>query len=121
MREEQQLLLGHNDIASFLSDSLKCTRNAATGILLRVPSVRSASAIKLNEMIQFLFAQGFTKDHILEVPRVLGHSVETVEKRISELGSHGFTPNSLFILCYTSNHYNAFLMRIRLDSVEEDV
>ena len=100
---------------SFLAKRLGCNLVVIADLFFRVPSVKTASASKLNEMIQFLYAQGFSTEHILETPRILGHSVETVNKRIIELDSYGFKPNTLYILCQTSKNYNAFVRRLRAE------
>jgi len=115
LNQEQALLSGHKDIKSFLSKRLGCSSAFVADILFRVPSVKRASASKLNDMIEFLYAQGFGTDHILETPRILGHSVETVHERITELASCGFKVNSLFLLCQTTKNYNSFVRKLRKD------
>jgi len=74
MIREQTLLKGHKNVESFLQQKLSCDESTTKELLLRVPSIKTASAVKLNQMIQFLFSQGFTADHIVETPRILGHS-----------------------------------------------
>lgn len=58
MVAEQALLKGHKDVSSFLQQRLGCSKMTAKEILFRVPSIKTASAMKLNEMIQFLYSQG---------------------------------------------------------------
>jgi len=112
VNEEADLRQGHKDIVDFLKDKLGCQASEVKEILTRVPSVKTASAIKLNEMIQFLYSHGFTASQIIEAPRVLGHSVETIDERIIELSSYGYSPQFLNVLCQTSTNYASFIRRL---------
>jgi len=111
--EEQQLLASHKNVKSFLQEKLKCDQGAASLILAKVPSLKTATATKINEMIEFLFLAGFTARQIRETPRILAHSVETVSERLSEVSAFGNQVVNLHLLCRTSKEYRAALRKLK--------
>lgn len=121
LNEEEQLLGPHNDVKEFLTEALNCDINTVTRLMNRVPALKSASASKLNAMIQFLYSAGFTSNHILKAPNVLAHSPETVEGRISELRSIGYNKYKAGILnalCQSTKRYKNFIQRLKYDEKE---
>lgn len=47
--------------------------------------------------------------HIIQVPRIFSHSLETTKLRLKELKSHGCVPSTLIIVCKSKNEYEKFL------------
>lgn len=56
-------------------------------------------------MIDFLYNQGFSPIHIIKVPKILLHSVETTRKRLLELEALGFKVDSLSVLTKSQKQY----------------
>ncbi len=84
--EQKELLGQHTNIQGFLQERLQCSEQQASGMLKKVPSIKTATAIKLNEMIEFLLSAGFTPEQIKETPRILAHSGNlTIYLKISSL------------------------------------
>lgn len=72
--EEMHLRGGYNKgINGFLKSKLDCDEDRVATIFAKVPSIQTASATKLNEMIDYLLSVGFTTTDIQNTPRVLGH------------------------------------------------
>lgn len=60
---------------------------------------------KMNEILDFLFAQGFKPSQICRVPKILLHSVETTKQRLKELKPYGKYLDSLYLLTKSKKQY----------------
>lgn len=65
----------------------------------------------MKEMIDYLYEQGYTPDHLCRVPRILAHSLETTKSRINQLKEFGFFQPSLAILCKSKRDYDKYLKK----------
>ncbi|KAJ8949593.1 hypothetical protein NQ317_007847 [Molorchus minor] len=84
-RSDTKLILGDNSLAEYLSERLQCPEEVAKYLISKQPALQNKSLTKMNEMIDFLYKQGFQPIHMRRVPKILLHSVETTKKRLKEL------------------------------------
>jgi hypothetical protein len=116
---EEELLATHGDIIGYLQDALKIESAAVHELFTRVPSLKSVSAIKLNEMIQYLYSRGFTANDIMSNPYILLHSQTTVEERLSELNSFGYQTKQLpTIICWSTKRYKSFIRSLMANDLQ---
>lgn len=66
---------------------------------------------KMKEMMDYLFMLGFSPSHILRVPRILIHSLETTKSRLEQLKQLGYVPPSLAILCKSKRDYDKYIKK----------
>jgi len=98
-------------VQRFLQKKLNWTPYLAEYILKRVP-LEDCTAYTMNKMISFLLSQGFTTHDITATPRILQHSVVTVEQKLKELSEitkdKKLPVTSLSILCQSIKKYERF-------------
>lgn len=106
-KSENRLILGNNSLAEYLMQRLNCSFNEAATMIERFPAIRNKSMRKLREIIDFLYGEGFTAQHIIRLPKILLHSVATSRKRLRELedlpGGHKL--DSVHILTKSQRQY----------------
>lgn len=108
-RSDKKSILGDNSLVEYLSKRLQCKSETVKEILEKQPALKNKSVIKMQEIIDFLFQEGFTPSHIIRIPKILLHSVETIGKRIKELEKvRGTQLNSLHILTKSQKQYQQF-------------
>lgn len=107
-RSENKLILGNYTLAEYLSERLDCSVDEAKGLMVKMPALMNKSMKKMDEIIDFLYSQGFRPYHICRVPKILLHSVQTTSKRIRELEKQGMTMDSLHMLTKSQKQYMQF-------------
>lgn len=104
--DNKKALKDHTDSIEYLASQLKCDKDIILTLKKRYPKLVQISAKKLSEIISFLFGKGFTPYHIIDTPKILFHSVKTVEKRTSELDQLNLCPTALKVLTLSNEEYN---------------
>ncbi|PSN40269.1 hypothetical protein C0J52_11912 [Blattella germanica] len=80
-----------------------------TFAISKYPSILRIHVSKLKELFDFLFSEGYTPQQVLQVPRVLFHSVETIKFRALELKDAGCSPTTLMTLCKSTSQFEKIL------------
>ncbi|CAL8143798.1 unnamed protein product [Orchesella dallaii] len=117
---EMQLLGDLKGIEGFLQEKLHCDKNTAATMLAKFPSLEAATAVKVNKMIEFLLSQGFSRENIIETPRILAHSVETIAERLEEVTPYQDPLQSFQILCRTNKEYRAIIRKWKRDARQDE-
>lgn len=104
-RSENKQILGDNTLAEYISLRLDCTVDQAKALMVKLPALKNKSMKKLQDIIDFLYSEGFKPYHICRVPKILLHSVETTRKRIRELEKQGMKMDSLHMLTKSQKQY----------------
>lgn len=66
----------------------------------------------MDEIIDFLYEQGFKPFQICITPKIILHSVETMKKRIQELQRQGVYVDNLSVLTKTQKQYQLYLNKL---------
>lgn len=104
-RTDKKQILGDNSLAEYLSERLECSVEEAKMLMNKHPALQNKSMKKMNEILDFLFAQGFKSSQICRVPKILLHSVETTKQRLKELKPYGKYLDSLYLLTKSKKQY----------------
>ncbi|XP_063232886.1 transcription termination factor, mitochondrial isoform X2 [Bacillus rossius redtenbacheri] len=109
---QSRAILGSKSFHQFLADRLGCDVQAATVMVQRYPTVLHVNIPKINEILDFLREEGFSMEQVLQVPRILCHSLETTRARLGQLHARGFHPVSLMVLCLSQPDYLKMVRRL---------
>ncbi|CAH0557011.1 unnamed protein product [Brassicogethes aeneus] len=107
-RVDNKSVLGEFSLAQYLSKRLNCTEPMAQYLIQKHPALESKSLIKMEEIINFLYNQGFKPKHIRNCPKILLHSVETTKNRLKQLEAQGMFLESLSVLTKSQKQYLTF-------------
>jgi hypothetical protein len=99
-------------VAEYLSQQLQCDLQTVEYLSSKYPSLLSVHVSKLKEILDFVYGEGYTPQHVCHVPRILLHSIETTKTRLTELRDLGYNPPSLIVLCKSKREYAKFLERL---------
>lgn len=103
----------HEDPVSYLAERLRCSREDIVILSKRYPRLLSINLPKVKLLLDFLFDSGFTPDQVCHAPRVLGHSIATLQHRLQELNHLGYHPKHLRLLFYTAKEYQRFVEKLQ--------
>jgi hypothetical protein len=101
-------LLGESSVVEYLSQQLQCDIETVEYLSSKYPSILRVHVSKLKEVFDFVYAEGYTPQHVCQVPRILFHSLETTKSRLSELRGMGYNPHTLMALCKSKRQYTQF-------------
>jgi hypothetical protein len=105
-------VLGDSSVMEYLSERLQCDTETMEYISLKYPSVLRVHVSKLKEILDFVYREGYTSQHVCHVPRILCHSLETTKSRLAELRKIGYNPSTLIVLCKSRRQYAQFLEQV---------
>jgi hypothetical protein len=100
-------------VVEYLSQQLQCDTETVEYISSKNPSILRVHVPKLKEILDFLYREGFTPQHVCQVPRILCHSLETTKSRLAELREIGYNPSTLIVLCRSKRQYAQFLEQVK--------
>lgn len=101
----KRIMKDYNDHIDYLSSKLNCSKNVIMTIQKRYPRILQMSPKKMEQVIQFLNKNGYTNNQIIETPKILFHSMQTVEKRTNDLVEINLIPKVLKILTLCNEEY----------------
>lgn len=108
-RESIDLLNGKT-IVEYLAERLGYDVDTMMSVLVKHDQLFKVRPRRAQEILDYLMnEQGFEPYQILNVIRVLCHSLDTTKKRLDELKAVGCRPTSLIIVCKSQNEYQKFL------------
>ena len=105
-------LLGENSVVEYLCQQLQCDIETVEYLSSKYPSLLRVHVSKLKEIFDFVYGEGFTPQQVCQVPRILLHSLETTQSRLTELRNFGYNPHSLMALCKSKRQYTQFLEHV---------
>lgn len=106
-------LLGGSSVVDYLSQRLQCDTETVQYLNSKYPSILRVQVSKLKEVFDFVYAEGYTPQHVRQVPRILLHSLETTKSRLSELRDLGYNPYTLMVLCKSKRQYKQFVEQLK--------
>lgn len=106
-------LLGGGSVVEYLSQQLQCDTETVEYLNSKYPSILRVQVSKLKEVFDFVYAEGYTPQHVCQVPRILFHSLETTKSRLLELRDLGYNPHTLMVLCKTKRQYKQFVEQLK--------
>jgi len=118
LKQEKNFVLNNDSTAQYLAKRLNVSMEAIRIISSKYPSILRVSPIKLKEVLDFLLNEGFYPFHILKTPRVLTHSLLTLQERLIELRDLGFEP-TLTALCKNKMSYQELVDNLILKNNKE--
>ncbi|KAJ9586495.1 hypothetical protein L9F63_019853 [Diploptera punctata] len=98
-------VLGESSVVEYLTQQLECDVETVEFLASKHPILLKKHVTKLNEVFDFLYAEGFTPQQVIQVPRIMFHSVETIKSRLTELREAGYNPSSLMTLCKSKREF----------------
>nr|CAD7571854.1 unnamed protein product [Timema californicum] len=107
-RSDSKAVLGDQSIQEYLCKRLNCSEAAFRYMTKKQPAILKVHVTKLQETLDFLFEEGFSSNQVQQMPRVLCHSLDTIQMRLTELRDLGYNPISLSILCKSLHEYSEF-------------
>lgn len=107
-------LLGEGSVVEYLSQQLQCDTEIVEYLNSKYPSIIRIQVSKLKEVFDFVYAEGYTPQHVLQVPRILFHSIETTKSRLLELKGLGYKPHTLLVLCKSKRQYQQFVEQVKV-------
>ena len=116
--ENKKLLKDYDNTKEYMASHLKCDKWVIESMANRYPRIVRISAKNLSEKLSLLIAKGFTSYHIVDTPKILFHSIDTIVKRIRELESIDIRPNSLKVLTLAEKDYQKLLEQLK-DTIEK--
>ncbi|XP_021916268.1 transcription termination factor, mitochondrial isoform X2 [Zootermopsis nevadensis] len=108
----REKLLGESSVSEYLAQQLQCDAETIEYLGSKHPPILRIHVSKLKEILDFLYREGYTSQHICQVPRILCHSLETTKSRLAQLRELGFNPTSLIVLCKSKREYAQFLEQV---------
>ncbi|KAJ4436334.1 hypothetical protein ANN_18965 [Periplaneta americana] len=105
-------LLGDSSVLDYLCGRLQCNMDTVQYITSKYTSILSVHVSKLKDVLDFVYEEGYTPQHVCQVPRILLHSLETSKARLRELRDHGYNPPTLIVLCKSRREYKQFLEHV---------
>lgn len=119
--ENRKILGSHSSVEEYLSKRLECTIENAKYLTEKYPAIMKMNILKMKEMLDFIYAQGYTPAHVCRVPRILIHSLETTKIRVQQLKQIGYTPPSLAILCKSKRDFDKILKKYAKHKKNADI
>ncbi|RZC38244.1 uncharacterized protein BDFB_006202, partial [Asbolus verrucosus] len=107
-RSDNKSILGNSSLTEYLSERLECSNDISNYLIVKQPALKNKSLKKLKELIDFLFAAGFKSHHICRVPKILVHSVDTIQKRLKQLEDKGIQIDSLHMLTKSQKQFTQY-------------
>ncbi|KAL3282919.1 hypothetical protein HHI36_006077 [Cryptolaemus montrouzieri] len=104
-RTDNREILGNDSLVEYLSKKLECTEAQAKYLIDRIPALTTKKLRTLSDIINFLYSKGFEPYHIIRVPKILVHSVETIKSRLEQLEKAGVRVESLYIFIKTQKQF----------------
>ncbi|XP_077545446.1 mitochondrial transcription termination factor isoform X1 [Haemaphysalis longicornis] len=95
-RESRRALGTHPDTAEYLADRLSCTH--IDELVHRHPRLLSIRPPKLKEVLDLLFASGYSAEQVCQSPRVLSSSANKLRRRLQWLAARKALLPSLYTL-----------------------
>ncbi|XP_022914451.2 transcription termination factor, mitochondrial [Onthophagus taurus] len=108
IRLENKEIIGNKSVAEYLSERLDCSLATANYLVYKLPALNNKSVKKMSELIDFLYAQGYTPGHICRVPKILLHSIETTKKRLKILNEIGVQVNTMYVLIKSQKSFQEY-------------
>lgn len=104
---EKKNILGENEnVPEYLAERLGYDMEIIEYMVKKHPLIVNVRMKKLQQVLDFLLNEAqFSPTQIVQVPKILSHSLDTTKKRLEELKSIGYTPNSLSNLCKSKREY----------------
>lgn len=104
---EKKSILGENEsVPEYLSQRLGYDMEIIEYMIKKHPLIVTVRMKKLKEVLDFLLDEmQFSPLQIVQVPKVLSHSLDTTKSRLGELKSIGYTLTSLSNLCKSKREY----------------
>nr|CAD7593794.1 unnamed protein product [Timema genevievae] len=111
-RSDSKAVLGDQSIQEYLCKRLNCSEAAFRYMTKKQPAILKVHVTKLQETLDFLFEEGFSSNQVQQMPRVLCHSLATIQVRLTELRDLGYNPISFSILCKSLHEYSEFINKM---------
>ncbi|XP_054167115.1 uncharacterized protein LOC128964491 [Oppia nitens] len=111
--DNKKVLKDYDNNIEYMTSHLNCNKNVIQLMTKRYPRIVKISAKKLSEKLSFLFKKGFTAYHIIDTPKILFHSVDTLVHRIKELEKINIHLNSLKILTLSEKEYQKLIQQFK--------
>jgi len=112
---DRHVLGSHKDHVSYLAERLQCSNEDVVLLTNRYERVLCINLPKVKLVLDFLYETGFTPEDVRNAPRVLGHSITTLKKRLQELNKLGYHPKCIRTLFTTAKEYKRLIEKIRKD------
>lgn len=108
--QESNDLLNGKTIVEYLAERLGYDVDTMMSAMLKHEQLFKLRPRRAQEIIDYLMnEEGFEPYQILNVIRILCHSLETTKKRLDELKAVGCRPTSLIVVCKSQTEYQKFL------------
>ncbi|XP_077285017.1 mitochondrial transcription termination factor [Arctopsyche grandis] len=119
---ETKRLLGENETnMNYLANRLQCPAYTINEMSYKIPAIVNVRVSKIESVVDFFFAEGYTASNIIYVPRVLSHSLKTLKKRLEILKSvFGIKPKSLNILCLSKRQFEFYISTLERQNSKID-
>ncbi|CAH1389438.1 unnamed protein product [Nezara viridula] len=113
-KENNRLALSpYQSVTDYICKRLGLTETEVHVFARKHPPVMRVKVAKLKEVIDFLFSEGFTSRQIFNTPRILCHSLKTIQARLAQLKANNYKPYSLLVLCKSKIKFDDFLRNLR--------
>lgn len=107
--ENRKILGSNSTVEEYLSKRLECSLDSAKYLTEKYPAIMKMSILKMKEILDYLYEQGYTPVHVCRVPRILVHSQETTKARIQSFKELGYLPPSLAMFCKSKRDFDKIL------------
>ncbi|KAF6214961.1 hypothetical protein GE061_009706 [Apolygus lucorum] len=116
-QENKAALAPHPNIVAYLSNRLGVPENEISLFAKKHPPVMRVHVAKMKEIIDYLLSEGYLAEKIVQTPRILCHSLETIQGRLNELKTRNYVPKTLSVLCNKINDQDDQLMNDLWDQI----
>uniref|UniRef100_A0A0K8SF31 Transcription termination factor, mitochondrial n=1 Tax=Lygus hesperus TaxID=30085 RepID=A0A0K8SF31_LYGHE len=116
-QESKAALAPHPNVVAYLSNRLGVTENEIAVFAKKHPPVMRVHVAKMKEIIDYLLSEGYPAAKIVQTPRILCHSLETIQGRLNELKARNYMPKTISVLCKSKRAFEDFVKRV--DSYKE--
>lgn len=79
IKHENSIVLNTDSTSQYLAKRLNVSEKTIFYVNSKYPTLLRVNPTKLKEMLDFLLKEGFRPCHILRIPRVLTHSIYTLQ------------------------------------------
>ncbi|XP_064483456.1 transcription termination factor, mitochondrial-like [Ornithodoros turicata] len=106
------VLWPHADTITYLAERLDCSRSHVRFLAQKNPRLLTINAPKLQQLLDFLFANGYGPVQVSLFPRVLSCSLERLHRRIALLKDYGIQQPPLHMMAATEKEFERACRRI---------
>ncbi|BES88485.1 Hypothetical protein NTJ_01291 [Nesidiocoris tenuis] len=113
-QENEAALDPYPNRVTYLTNRLGISEDKVKTFAQKHPPVMRVQVSKMNEIIDYLMSEGYPAEKIVQTPRILCHSLVTIQVRMEKLKQRNYVPQTLSTLCKSKRSFEEFIRKVEL-------